>query len=120
MHNGLCNILDVDETGKAVIEIPHLQQDYSFILNHWKKSDIQLSEIDNDLLNPDSEDRRYFLEKARLILLKFQVMVQKTVGGYLFFRGENDSVFATTYEKTRHFLHHYLFLRLVQINNGLL
>lgn len=29
------NILDIEDNGYALIEIPQIQTDYSFMLNHW-------------------------------------------------------------------------------------
>ena len=59
------NVLDFDENGQATIVIPQIQEDFSFILNYWKKPEKIIQEIDIDLLNPDTEQRKNFLEKFR-------------------------------------------------------
>ena len=66
------NILDFDDNGRAVIEIPQIQHDYSLMLNHWQDIKFQLEEIEEDLLCCDTEGRRRFLEKARKLLLEYR------------------------------------------------
>lgn len=65
------NILDFDDNGYAVIEIPQIQHDYSLVLNHWQDIECQLEEIEEDLSCYDTEGRRRFLEKARKLLLEY-------------------------------------------------
>lgn len=65
------NILDFDDNGHAVIEIPQIQYDYSLILNHWQDIECQLEEIEEDLSCCDTEERRCFLEKARKVVLEY-------------------------------------------------
>lgn len=64
------NILDFDDNGRAIIEIPQIQHDYSFVLNHWQDIECQLDEIDDDLSCFDTEERRRFLEKTKKLLLE--------------------------------------------------
>ena len=66
------NILDFDDNGRAVIEIPQIQHDYSLVLNHWQDIKSQLEEIEEDLSCCDTEGRRRFLEKARKLLLEYR------------------------------------------------
>ena len=65
------NILDFDDNGCAVIEIPQIQHDYSLMLNHWQDIKFQLEEIEEDLSCCDTEERRCFLEKARKVVLEY-------------------------------------------------
>ncbi len=66
----ILNILDFDDNGRAIIEIPQIQHDYSFVLNHWQDIECQLDEIDDDLSCFDTEERRRFLEKTKKLLLE--------------------------------------------------
>lgn len=68
----ISNILDFDDNGRAVIKIPRLQEDYSFILNHWQDIEIQLAEIENDLSHLDPGEKRSFLEKAKKIFVEYR------------------------------------------------
>ena len=62
------NILDFDDNGCAVIEIPQIQHDYSLILIIGRI----LKEIEEDLSCCDTEVRRRFLEKSRKLLLEYR------------------------------------------------
>ncbi len=68
----ISNILDFDDNGRAVIKIPRLQEDYSFILNHWQDIEIQLAEIENDLSHLEPGEKRSFLEKAKKIFVEYR------------------------------------------------
>lgn len=61
----ISNILDFDENGRAVIEIPRVQDNYSFILNHWQNIECQLTEIENDLSYLEPGEKRLFLENVK-------------------------------------------------------
>ncbi|MDH8700938.1 hypothetical protein M2138_000272 [Dysgonomonadaceae bacterium PH5-43] len=76
------SVLDFDENGCATIEIPQVQSDYSFILNHWQNSHIQIDEIERDLLYTDSEERKLFLEKSKKTLLNYQKYFLNDYGDY--------------------------------------
>lgn len=75
------NILDFDDSGRAVIEIPQIQQDYSIVLNHWHDIECQLKEIEEDLSCPDTEARRRFLEKTRKLLLEHKGRIEDSNSG---------------------------------------
>lgn len=64
------NILDFDDNGRAAIEIPWVQEDYSFILNHWQDIESQLAEIENDLSYLEPGEKRSFLEKAKKLFVE--------------------------------------------------
>lgn len=68
----ISNILDFDENGRAVIEIPRVQDNYSFILNHWQNIECQLTEIENDLSYLEPGEKRLFLENVKKILVKYR------------------------------------------------
>lgn len=70
------NILDFDDTGRAIIEIPKVQHNYSFVLNHWQNIKCQLDEIDDDLSCTMSEEKRQFLEKTRSLLLEYREQLE--------------------------------------------
>ena len=85
------NILDFDDNGCAVIEIPQIQHDYSLMLNHWQDIKFQLEEIEKDLLCCDTERRRCFLEKARKLLLEYREKSEE-FGEFEFEENEIDEV----------------------------
>lgn len=85
------NILDFDDNGCAVIEIPQIQHDYSLMLNHWQDIKFQLEEIEKDLLCCDTEGRRCFLEKARKLLLEYREKSEE-FGEFEFEGNEIDEV----------------------------
>ena len=64
------NILDFEDNGRAIIEIPKIQHDYSFVLNHWQDIERQLEEIEDDLACCNTEERQRFLEKTKKLLLE--------------------------------------------------
>lgn len=68
----ISNILDFDENGRAVIEIPRVQDNYSFILNHWQNIECQLTEIENDLSYLEPGEKRLFLENVKKLLVKYR------------------------------------------------
>lgn len=68
----ISNILDFDDNGRATIEIPRIQEDYSFILNHWQDIESQLAEIENDLSYLGVGEKRSFLEKAKKLFLEYK------------------------------------------------
>ena len=68
----ISNILDFDDNGRAVIKIPRLQEDYSFILNHWQDIEIQLAEIENDLSHLEPGEKRSFLKKKKKIFVEYR------------------------------------------------
>lgn len=70
-------ILDFNDQGGASIQIPQIDSDYSFVLNHWKNVDIQLQEIEKDLLQSYSSKRTEFLKKYTSKLQKFKEQLQK-------------------------------------------
>ena len=85
------NILDFDDNGHAVIEIPQIQHDYSLVLNHWQDIKFQLEEIEEDLSCCDTEGRRCFLEKARKLLLEYGEKSEE-FGEFEFEENEIDEV----------------------------
>ena len=46
----MVNILDFNNNGGAIIEIPQIDDDYSLVVNHWKSVDIELQKIEQDIL----------------------------------------------------------------------
>ena len=60
----MANILDFNDNGGAIIEIPQIDSDYSLVLNHWKRADIELQKIEQDILKSDSPQRTNFLKKC--------------------------------------------------------
>ena len=70
-------ILDFNDNGGAVIEIPQIGNSYSLVVNHWEKTEIQLQEIEKDLQQSDSEQRTIFLKKYAEELRKFQERFQQ-------------------------------------------
>jgi len=65
------SILDFNDNGGAIIEIPQIDSDYSLVLNHWKSADIELQKIEQDILQPDSPQRTSFLEKCAKEIQQF-------------------------------------------------
>ena len=59
----MCPILDFNDNGSAIIEIPQIGNDYSLMVNHWYSVDYQLKQIKDDLKKSDSEQRTIFLKK---------------------------------------------------------
>lgn len=74
----ITNILDFDDNGRAIIEIPRIQDDYSFVLNHWQNIECQLDEIEEDLLCSDTEGRRRFLKKTKKLLLEYREKLEES------------------------------------------
>lgn len=73
----ILNILDFDDNGRAIIEIPQIQHDYSFILNHWQDIECQLDEIDDDLSCFDTEERRRFFRKNKKVVIGTQEKIKR-------------------------------------------
>jgi hypothetical protein len=65
-------ILDFNDNGGAFIEIPQIDSDYSLVINHWKRTDIQLQEIEKDLHQSCTEQQTCFLKKYAEELQKFK------------------------------------------------
>jgi len=74
----MISILDFNDNGGAIIEIPQIDNDYSLVINHWKSTEIQLQEIEKDLQQSDSEQRTSFLKKYAEELRKFEKEFQES------------------------------------------
>jgi len=59
----MANILDFNDNGGAIIEISQIYSEYSLVVIHWKSTKKQLQEIEQDILQSNSQQLTNFLKK---------------------------------------------------------